>query len=669
MKLQKLMVRAGSASLQSGAAEGCRAWIVYCIVENWFLYVASGLLVPDFTFPSWHWGLSLLLLGCYAAIGLGLGAASVGVVRRMGPRADRASGPTSVLRRVVLLTVALAFGANAAVRLADTNVSAAALMAALAIAGAILASLLAPRWESRLAFVTSYWRVAIMLVGCSWLIASFPDWPRLARSALGGGFMIACAGAALVWQQLRPRAWSEVSWVRLAAAGAAVLGTAAWMGRVPAYRPAANHGPRPAGPNIVWIVMDTVRADHVSAGGYGRDTTPSLRRLAQEATVYSNAIAASDYTLPSHASMLTGLYPSVHGAHYTERSPAGNPLAERFTTVTEILSSRGYSTAAVAANYAYLGKSQGLIQGFQYYEAPRNAAFLGAAYPYAVRNLLRPLLSTLVGTDWDLELPYRRAEDINRSVFRILEETRRSGAPAFLFVNYLDAHWPYAPLPPFNERFASGCEPLGWYRFVELEHAALKLQRKVDPDVARCLAAQYDGGIAYLDSQLGELFTELKRLDLYEQSLLIVTSDHGEAFGRRNLLSHGVSVYQDQVHVPLIIRYPGQRTCAVVDDYVSLVDLMPTVLDVAGQPAPDGLAGTSLTRLIPGAPRHIVSESFRARSSSTATRSSGALSARFSTGRRSLSLRRSGNPSCTTCRTIRKSAWISGDPVAAKRRT
>jgi arylsulfatase A-like enzyme len=215
-----------------------------------------------------------------------------------------------------------------------------------------------------------------------------------------------------------------------------------------------------------------------------------------------------------------------------------------------------------------------------------------------------------VASDWDLELPYRRAEDINRSVFRALDETSRSRAPVFLFVNYLDAHWPYAPPPPFDARFAGGCEPFDWYRYLALEKAVSTLQRTIGARERDCLAAQYDGGIAYLDSRLGQVFERLKRLGLYDQSLLIVTSDHGEAFGARNLMSHGVSVYQNQVHVPLIVHYPGQQQGTVVGEYVSLVDLMPTVLDIVGQPRPAALAGVSL-RSVPTAPaRQIVSESF-----------------------------------------------------------
>jgi arylsulfatase A-like enzyme len=601
--------RGSAVSVRAWAAEGCRAWIVYGIVENFFLYVAGGLLAPDFTFPTWQWRLSLVLFGYYGAIGLGLGALGGALARRMGGRGPGAPEPAT-RRRAAALTVVLAFAVNASLRLSEAGVNGAALLIALALATATLAVLIAPRWAVRLDFATSYWTAALLLVGSSWLIAAFPSWGRAARCALGGGFILAVAGASLLWRRLRSLSWSEVSWIRAGAAGVLVLGAAAWMGRLPGYPRSAQPGPRPAGPNIVWIVMDTVRADRVSAGRNGRDTTPNLRRLAKEATVYSNAIAASNYTLPSHASMLTGLYPSLHGAHYREALPAGSPLDERFTTVAEVLASRGYTTAAVAANYAYLHGSLGLVQGFQYYEAPRNAAFLGAAYPYAVRNLLRPLLSIWVPTDWDLELPYRRAEDINRRVFQILEERGGSDAPLFLFVNYLDAHWPYAPLPPFDKQFAAGCKPLGWYEYVALEDAVLRMERSIEPKEAACLSAQYEGEIAYLDSQLGHLFERLKQLGIYDETLLVVTSDHGEAFGRRNLLSHGVSVYQDQIHVPLIIRYPGQRKGAAIDDYVSLVDLMPTALDAAGQPVPQGLAGRSLIRLDPGAIRHILSESF-----------------------------------------------------------
>jgi arylsulfatase A-like enzyme len=172
----------------------------------------------------------------------------------------------------------------------------------------------------------------------------------------------------------------------------------------------------------------------------------------------------------------------------------------------------------------------------------------------------------------------------------------------------MDAHWPYAPPPPFDVRYPGKNELTT--EISDLFKLVMTLKRGVTRKERQHLISQYDGEIAYLDFHLGKLFAQLKELDLYDNCLLIITSDHGEAFDERNLLGHGSSVYQDQIHVPLIIKYPKVRSKRFVNEPVSLVDLMPTILDLLGYQVPGGVQGQSLLRLETSSRRVVISESF-----------------------------------------------------------
>jgi arylsulfatase A-like enzyme len=174
----------------------------------------------------------------------------------------------------------------------------------------------------------------------------------------------------------------------------------------------------------------------------------------------------------------------------------------------------------------------------------------------------------------------------------------------------MDAHWPYDPPAPFANRYP-GLLPPGEKPPSSAElHAANRLERELSEAERRHLASQYDGEIAYADYHLGRLLELLRAIGIFDRSLIIVTSDHGEALGEHGLLGHGVSVYQNQVYVPLLIKFPGQREPATVDELASTVDLLPTVLDVLALPVPDFVEGTSLA---PGASRRsrtVLTESY-----------------------------------------------------------
>jgi arylsulfatase A-like enzyme len=240
--------------------------------------------------------------------------------------------------------------------------------------------------------------------------------------------------------------------MRWGVAGLLVVACACGAGfsaKMPALpkRDQAKTGQRP---NVVLIVMDTVRADHTSVYGYDRDTTPFLRELAKEATLYTRAFAVSDFTLPTHASMFTGLYPRTHGAYYAPPNyPNGLPLSQRFTTMAEVLQANGYRAAGIVANAGYLSTSMGFSQGFELFDSrlPERVAAPSRS-PY-LRRRVHELLDRFVSTA-DFEPTTRRAQEINHEAETFLNQV---DGPFFLFLNYMDAHNPYAPPPPFDRQY------------------------------------------------------------------------------------------------------------------------------------------------------------------------------------------------------------------------
>ncbi|NOY38663.1 MAG: sulfatase, partial [Nitrospirae bacterium] len=381
-------------------------------------------------------------------------------------------------------------------------------------------------------------------------------------------------------------------------------------------------------PNVILITMDTVRADHLSVYGYERDTTPNLKRLAEVSSLYSNAISTSDITLPSHASIFTGLYPTSHGAHHIFNTPSDDdiadgfanwprtpkPLADKFNTLAEILAEKGYSTMAVVANPGYLHYYYNLNQGFNYYDYRSPVIFLGnlvgKVRPFYLRQTIHDFIAWSIPAP-DRDNAYIRADGINKVVFSLMDKAKEKDDRFFMFINYMDAHAEYAPPAPYDRLFPGKDETFTLAQFRDLEHQVSKLERDITVKEQQHIVSQYDGGIAYEDFHIGQLIARLKKAGLYDNTLIIVTSDHGEAFGERKQIEHGTSVYQEQVHVPLIIKYPHSNRRTVIDKYVSGVDLMPTVLDVLGYAIPGDIQGISLLKSEEiDKNRSVISESF-----------------------------------------------------------
>jgi len=297
-------------------------------------------------------------------------------------------------------------------------------------------------------------------------------------------------------------------------------------------------------PDVIVIVLDAVRADHLSAYGYARPTTPRVDRLAGEGVLYRRAISAGTWTVTGHASLFTGRVPSSHGAY---RAPGGwnaaSALDESVTTLAERLGTAGWDTAAFAANQAYLDPVFNLDQGFARYET---------ANLYPARRLADRVVSWL---RWDAHWP------------------------AFVFMNVLDAHEPYAAPAPYDRLFPGKIDDAG-----DVNRAYLKTGLLPSPAVlAHCLS-QYDGELRYMDDQVARIFAQLVRAGRWDNALVVVTADHGELFGEHGMLGHGTLPWHALVHVPLIVKYPGGARRGTIDEPVSLVDVAPTILATLGLP-------------------------------------------------------------------------------------
>jgi len=318
--------------------------------------------------------------------------------------------------------------------------------------------------------------------------------------------------------------------------------------------------PVPGSPNVLVIVVDTLRADHVSSYGCNRPTTPEIDRLAREGTLFENAVATSSWSLPSHASLITGRYPFEHRLQAVEREPWlgwGNTSLAALPTAGEAVQKLGYRTGAFSANRTYFSADLGFGRGFlhfeDYFHSPADMfvrtlfgrefarIYLKRTDHSLPKRILRGLrLYSLLDQDAEGSGSFggafgirKRADVVNREVLDWIDRDTRH--PFFAFLNYFDVHDPYGgPRWGWQPRWPQGTE--------------------ID---------QYDNGASYVDEQIASLMQALQQRGLDKNLLVIVTSDHGEALGQHGQEKHGGALYWEQIRVPLIFWYPGHVPAAV----------------------------------------------------------------------------------------------------------
>jgi arylsulfatase A-like enzyme len=384
-----------------------------------------------------------------------------------------------------------------------------------------------------------------------------------------------------------------------------LAGSVAFSDRLKQRREAARALPPADCPNVLLVVLDTVRADRLSLYGYHRATTPNLERLARRGIRFDAARATAPWTLPSHASFFTGRWP--HELHVDWMTP----IRTSFPVLAEYLASHGYATAGIVANAGYCSYETGLARGFTYYDDYHlvRLGFLrmAAMVDWVLRKSLRLDIRYHGETPWSLRhfLEHwfytghrRNAELINGAFLDWLAQRPETGRPFFAFLNYLDAHAPY--------KLPDGATP----QFGRLPFTEDELQVVYDdwipldkltlpPDYVTLGRDAYDNCIAYLDEQIGALFDALERRKLLEQTLVIILSDHGEGLGEHGLWDHGGSLYSTEIRVPLVILPPAGKTPSSrqVSVPVSLRDIPATVVDLVGLQSGAPFPGRSLAPL------------------------------------------------------------------------
>lgn len=333
--------------------------------------------------------------------------------------------------------------------------------------------------------------------------------------------------------------------------------------------PSEAAGAPPAHPNIVLIVLDTVRADHLSCYGHARPTTSHLDRLAAQGVRFENVIAPSSWTLPSIASIFTGLLPHQHGANW------GVAMTAQPWTLAKILHSKGYETAGFNANPFYGLAGWRLDEGFGIYEDASYTLRHNLAVTQVGQSALRFLYDRLIRYN---QFDHLTAADLNNEVMGWYRHRDRS-QPYFLFINYMDAHRPYLPPAPYDHRFGK----IPHYLLARVTET-LKDGRPRHPYTEHEreeLIDGYDNSLAYLDDQLGQLVHFLSAQPGGGNTIFIVTSDHGEGFGEHGTYDHGWNLYSEVLRVPLILWGPGIPAGTRVPDVVPNRRLFATVLDVA----------------------------------------------------------------------------------------
>ncbi|MFK7991758.1 MAG: sulfatase-like hydrolase/transferase [Sandaracinaceae bacterium] len=370
------------------------------------------------------------------------------------------------------------------------------------------------------------------------------------------------------------RAWGTPALVGLLIAGMA--GAAQTIGQpTVATAPVARADAPSDAPNILFIVVDTLRADHLPTYGYDEGSTPNVDRFMEDAVRYNQAFANASWTRPSFASIMTGRYPSSHGV-----MAKSDALPDEVVTMAEALQEGGYETGGIVTNFN-VEPRYNFHQGFDDYRflETENVLWADAAgaqllFIQLARRVVEKGRAAFGGVQ--VESFYQDAPTVNRELLTSIDAAPE-GQPWFRFVGYMDPHDPYFEHP---------------YNGVGYSRAA---HQEPDPEDAERLRGLYDGEITYWDEHFGQLMDDLRERGLYDDTLIVIPADHGEEFHEHGGFWHGTTLYDEQVHVPLLVKLPGnERAGTHVSHWVQSIDLMPSVLRRVGLEVPEGVQGGSI---------------------------------------------------------------------------
>jgi arylsulfatase A-like enzyme len=355
-----------------------------------------------------------------------------------------------------------------------------------------------------------------------------------------------------------------------------------WLWALPLLGACSAGGKALPAPNLLLVVVDCLRADHLGVYGYERPTSPELDALAAQGVTFRDAYAQAFWTRPSVPTLLTGLYPSEHGLLAWEKDEQGKivgpALSPAVETLAERLRSAGYRTALLAEQ-VQLSRRFALDQGFDLYDADGG-----------------------------------EAANVNRALGRFLDGARGDRPPFFAYLHYLEVHWPYCPPRGPRGRFDPGTSDIDFcYGWRELRQRILDGEVVLDAGDRAAMVARYDEEILGVDWWLGRLFEDLARRGLWDETLVIVTADHGEEFFEHGKIGHENDLWDELLHVPLIVKppaaWPGARG-TTVDALVETRQVAATLLEAAGaSPTSEGSLVAWLTGGEAEARGYVVAES------------------------------------------------------------
>lgn len=420
-------------------------------------------------------------------------------------------------------------------------------------------------WRARLHQIAFFLCAAVFALVCLFVV-----WPpfghRLGQMALlsGGALLVALVATGLFWRFPSPlTVLGKATLPVLVVYALIYIGGGAWWARHEENLKTAALRPGRNAPSVLLIIMDAVGANHLSTYKYSRDTSPHLTELASRSVVFEKAVAPSSWTLPSHASMLTGRLPTEHRAGEYEWRLDG-----RFPTLAEVFQKNGYRTAGFSGNALLFNRRVGLARGYIHFEDG---------------SLLQRLLQTTLGERIQTRLARANiidnlagrqdAGEISQNALRWI---RQGSGPFFVTINYFDAHEPLLPPAAYFHRFSRRqFPPKGQYNWPEdVQLSPAEVKDEVDA---------YDASIAYIDEQFSALMEQLKASGLLSNTIVVVTADHGQEFQEHGFMFHGKGLYWNLLHAPLLISWPGHVPSGErISTPVALQSLPATLLKMAG---------------------------------------------------------------------------------------
>jgi len=353
--------------------------------------------------------------------------------------------------------------------------------------------------------------------------------------------------------------------------------------------------------NVILITVDCLRSDHLSCYGYNKDITPNLNYLANRGALFLQAISNGPYTGASFPVVFSSEYPCIFPKEYENINQLNPPrfLSQNGVLLAEVLKKNNYSTGAFQDSNPYISSYYGYNRGFDFFEdflnLSKTKSSAHSKWIKQLKSLLRrhEFFQTLIQL-WGFvktyifgAYPIQGAERITKEAISWVEKQAR---PFFLWIHYMDVHEPYVPPNEYLKRF----------RWIgkRLKHFNYDTKNMYKTEL-KLLISLYDGEIRYADQAIGLLLEKLQRLNILNDTFIVVTADHGEEFGEHGEFQHHPKLYDELLHVPLIIAGPGIQKIEVKKQ-VGLIDLAPTILDLLNIPKVDVFCGTSLVPLLNG---------------------------------------------------------------------